>query len=211
MQRSTILCLTTSLFFLALVSCGSSKVTAGYVEKPLTTTVYDVRYFSDPQTDYVYKANIAIYGNALTGIFIAKKINDKTHRVVFTTEFGNKLIDCEISPTDFKVNAIVPELDRKIIVNTLREDFRLLLREQFVVQKQFEDTENTIYQSADGKNSNYLFVSKKAKKLVKIVNASPRKEKINLSFTSEKDIFAEDITIAHYNIKLKIVLHYFKP
>lgn len=211
MQKSTILYLTTSLFFLVLVSCGSNKVTTGYAETPRTTSVYDVAYFSDPQTDYVYKANITIYGNELTGIFIAKKINDTTHRVVFTTEFGNKLIDCEISETHFKVNSIVSELDRKIVVNTLRDDFRLLLRKQFAVQKQFEDAENTIYQSADGNNTNYLFASKKAKKLVKIVKASPRKEKINLSFTSEKDIFAEDITITHYNIKLKIVLHYFKP
>jgi hypothetical protein len=209
MQKSTIPFLATSLF-LVLVSCGSNKLTQGYNERMPEVAVFEVPYFANPETDYVYKANITIYGNELTGIFIAKKINADTHRVVFTTEFGNKLIDVEISETDFKVNSVVDELNRKIVLNTLRDDFRLLLRRQFAVQQQFENAENTIYQSADGKNSNYLFVSKTSKKLVKIVNASPRKEKINLSFTSEKDIFAEDITITHYNIKLKITFHYFK-
>lgn len=210
MQKSTILFLTTSLFLL-LVSCGSNKLMQGYRERIPEVSVFEVPYFASPETDYVYKANITIYGNELTGIFIAKKINDTTHRVVFTTEFGNKLIDVEISEADFKINSIVDELNRKIVLGTLRDDFRLLLRRQFAVQQQFENAENTVYQSADAKNSNYLFVSKTSKKLVKIVNATPRKEKIKLSFTSEKDTFAEDIAIIHNNIKLKIELHHFKP
>lgn len=208
MQKLTRPFLAISLFL--LVSCGANKVTDGYLATKSDPSVYSVPYFSDAKTDYVYKANISIYGNELTGIFIAKKINETTHRVVFTTEFGNKLIDFEISETDFKVNSIVSELDRKLVINTLRDDFRLLLRNRFLVDRQFENAENTIYQSADGKKINYLFVSKTSKKLVKIVNASARKEKINLSFTSENDIFADAITIIHHNIKLKIVLHYFK-
>jgi len=196
---------------LLLVSCGSNKITAGHTERMPERAVFEVPYFSDAQTDYVYKANINIYGNELTGIFIAKKIDSATHRVVFTTEFGNKLIDFEISENDFKVNSIVAELDRKIVVNTLKSDFRLLLRKQFAVQKQYESEEHTIYESADGKQLNYLFVAKKGKNLVKIVNASPRKEKINLSFTSENNIFAERVFITHQNIKLTIEFNFFKP
>jgi hypothetical protein len=103
---------------IVLVSCGS--VTKNYTPKKLDKTSYDVPYFSDSKTDYVYKTNISVYGNELSGIFIAKKINDTTHRIVFTTEFGNKLMDFEISENDFKVNSIVSELDRKILINTLK-------------------------------------------------------------------------------------------
>jgi hypothetical protein len=194
-----------------LASCASHKVVEGYTSKIPERQMYAVPYFSDPETDYVYKANIMIYGNELTGIFIVKKLDDTTHRVVFTTEFGNKLIDVEVSENDFKVNSIVAELDRKIVINTLKADFRLLLRKQYAVAAQFENPENKVYQSQEGKLFNYLFTSKRDGKLLKIVQTSARKEKINLSFTTENNIFAQRIVITHQNIKLRIEFNYFKP
>lgn len=209
MQKSTIQFLLINCFLaIVLVSCGS--VTKNYTPKKLDKTSYDVPYFSDSKTDYVYKTNISVYGNELSGIFIAKKINDTTHRIVFTTEFGNKLMDFEISETDFKVNSIVSELNRKILINTLKEDFRLLLKKQYLIQEQFENESNDIYKSADGKRDNYIYISKKDQKLEKIVHASKTKEKFTLYFNSENNIFAEKIQIIHQNIKLKIELNYFK-
>ena len=120
MQKSTIPFFLINCFLaIVLVSCGS--VTKNYTPKKLDKTAYTVPYFAEPKTDYVYKTNITVYGHELSGIFIAKKINDTTHRVVFTTEFGNKLFDFEISEKTFKVNSIVSELDKKILINTLKE------------------------------------------------------------------------------------------
>ncbi|HEY1195142.1 hypothetical protein [Flavobacterium sp.] len=209
MQKSTIqFLLINCLLAIVLVSCGS--VTKNYTPKKLDKTAVEVPYFSDSKTDYVYKTNISVYGNELSGIFIAKKINDTTHRIVFTTEFGNKLMDFEISENAFKVNSIVSELDRKILINTLKEDFRLLLKKQYLIQEQFENESAEIYKSKDGKRDNYIFISKKEQKLEKIVHASKTKEKFTLLFNSENNIFAEKIQIIHQNIKLKIELNYFK-
>ncbi|HEU0124703.1 MAG TPA: hypothetical protein VFQ56_00220 [Flavobacterium sp.] len=209
MQKSTIQFLLINCFLaIVLVSCGS--VTKNYTPKKLDKTAVEVPYFSDSKTDYVYKTNISVYGNELSGIFIAKKINDTTHRIVFTTEFGNKLMDFEISENAFKVNSIVSELDRKILINTLKEDFRLLLKKQYLIQEQFENESAEIYKSKDGKRDNYIFISKKEQKLEKIVHASKTKEKFTLLFNSENNIFAEKIQIIHQNIKLKIELNYFK-
>jgi phosphoribosylformylglycinamidine (FGAM) synthase PurS component len=191
-----------------LVSCGS--VTKNYTPKKLDKTSYEVPYFSEPKTDYVYKTNITVYGHEISGIFIAKKINDTTHRVVFTTEFGNKLFDFEISETTFKINSIVSELDKKILINTLKEDFRLLLKKEYLIQEQFENESDNIYKSADGNRDNYLFVSKKDQKLEKLVRSSKTKEKITITFTLENDIFAKKVVILHQNIKLRIELNYFK-
>ena len=209
MQKSTIqFLLINCLLAIVLISCGS--VTKNYTPKKLDKTTIEVPYFSDSKTDYVYKTNITVYSHEMSGIFIAKKINDTTHRVVFTTEFGNKLMDFEISENDFKVNSIVSELDRKILINTLEEDFRLLLKNKYLIQEQFENEENNIYKSSDGKRDNYLFFSKKDQKLEKVVRSSKTKDKLTITFTLENDIFAKKIVILHQNIKLKIELNYFK-
>ncbi|KAF2336406.1 hypothetical protein [Flavobacterium daemonense] len=209
MQKSTIQFLLINCFLaIVLVSCGS--VTKNYTPKKLDKTSIEVPYFANSRTDYVYKTNITVYGHELSGIFIAKKINDTTHRVVFTTEFGNKLLDFEISEKTFKVNSIVSELDRKILINTLEEDFRLLLKKEYQIQEQFENEYFDIYKSVDGDRDNYLFFSKKGQKLEKIVRASKAKEKITITFTLENDNFAKKVVILHQNIKLTIELNYFK-
>lgn len=209
MQKSTIQFLLINCF-LAIVLVSCSSVTKNYTPKKLDKTAVEVPYFSEPKTDYVYKTNITVYGHDMSGIFIAKKINDTTHRVVFTTEFGNKLFDFEISETTFKVNSIVSELDKKILINTLKEDFRLLLKKDYLIQEQFENESENIYKSEDGNRDNYLFVSKKEQKLQKLVRSSKTKEKITITFTLENDIFAEKVVILHHNIKLKIELNYLK-
>lgn len=209
MQKSTTLFLLISIALLVLLnSCGSNPVRK-MDKKVIDTKVYNAPYFSNAAMDYVYKANIAVYGNELSGIFIVKKLNETTHRVVFTTEFGNKLMDFEISDSEFKVNSIVEELDRKILINTLKKDFRILLKQDYTVEKQFEDEQNIIYESKMGTNYNYLFLSKTGGGLSKIVHSSKRKEKIIIYCTSENNIFAEKIVIQHQNIKLRIELNYF--
>jgi len=209
MQKSTIQYFLINCFLaIVLVSCGS--VTENYTPKKLDKTAVEVPYFKDSKTDYVYKTNITVYGHEMSGIFIAKKINDTTHRVVFTTEFGNKLLDFEISEKTYKVNSIVSELDRKVLINTLTEDFRLLLKKDYLIQEQFENESDNIYKSANGDRDNYLFVSKKDQKLEKVIRSSKTKEKITITFTLENDIFAKKVVILHHNIKLKIELNYFK-
>jgi hypothetical protein len=198
-----------SVLILVFTSCATNKVVKDYKTVPLEKSSLEVTYFSDPTIDYVYKANISVYGNELTGIFIAKKINDTTHRVVFTTEFGNKLLDFEITENDFKVNFILEELDRKILISTLVTDFRLLLRSHYSIINQYENNENTVYQALDKSKINYLFISKPTNRLSQIVHSSKRKEKIKLFFTAKSNIFAENIVIQHQNLKLKIELNYF--
>ncbi|WP_300565716.1 hypothetical protein [Flavobacterium sp.] len=205
MQKLTIRFSIISIVTLLLFSCKSYQIQDA-VKKEKTITEFKNPYFSNQATDYVYKANIEIYGNKLGGIFIAKKINDTLHRVVFTTEFGNKLLDFEMSENNFKVNYILDDLNRKIIINTLKDDFRLLLKANHQIDAVFEKEPFVIYKSIDNKRFNYFFESKKENKLMKLVNTSKTKEKVTFEFSSKNGIFAENIKITHQNIKLKIEL-----
>lgn len=206
MQKWMIRFLLISLLSLFFFSCKSYQI-ENAKKKENGVATFDNRYFSNPETDYVYKAHIEVYGNQLSGIFIAKRMNDTLHRVVFTTDFGNKLLDFELSENDFKVNYIMEDLNRKIIVNTLRDDFRLLLKTRHAVTDVFENDDFVIYKSADKKRFNYFYESKKENKLTRLINATKSKEKIIFGFESKNSIFAEHITIQHKNIKLKIELN----
>lgn len=199
-------------FFLVFIcqSCGTNNVIKDQKKVTTKEANYYPSYFSSKEIDYVYKANIFVYGNELSGIFIAKKINDDIHRVVFTTEFGNKLLDFEIGEEEFKVNFIVSELDKKILVNTLKKDFRLLLKKEFKISESYTDETTLILKALNKNKYDFVVLSKIDNKLTNIIHASKRKQKINISFNAKNNTFAENIVIQHYNIDLKIVLNYFK-
>jgi hypothetical protein len=112
MQKLMIRYLLISAFFTLFISCKSYQVQDA-VSVDNSLQFVQNQYFSDVSLDYVYKTHIEIYGNKMGGIFIAKRINDSIHRMVLTTDFGNKLLDFEISENSFKVNFIIDNLDKK--------------------------------------------------------------------------------------------------
>ena len=210
MQKSTIPFLIISFFLLVVLNSCAVKTVKDFDKIPVSKAIYKTPYFSDKSVDYVYKSSISVYGRDFGGIFIAKKINETTHRIVFTTEFGNKLFDFEIAGNEFKVNFILEELDRKIIVNMLKRDFMLLLINEFQVDEEFENTDFTVLKSKEDKRFNFLFVSKKNIKLEKLVHSTKSKEKISIEYLSENNTLAEKIIIDHKNIKLRIELNFLR-
>lgn len=208
MQKWTIRLLLISISFF-LFSCKTYQISGEKLEISNSKVILNP-YFSNENLDYVYKTHIEVYGNDLSGIFVTKKINDSIHRVVFTTDFGNKLLDFEISNNSFKVNYVVEDLDRKLILNTLEKDFKLLLKQSFVVDEMFENEEYYIYKSNEGKRFNYIYQSKADDQFIKIIQTSKRKEKLRLNFDSKEGKIAENILILHQNIKLTISLNKFE-
>lgn len=195
-----------SSLFVLFISCKTYEIpNATKIESNQKN--FQNLYFSDSEKDYVYKASIEVYGKQLGGIFVAKKMNDTLHRAVLTTDFGNTLLDFEVSENSFKVNYCVDELNKKIVLNTLKDDFRLIFRQNHVVEEVFENQSHTIYKIRDGKRFNYLSENKSQQKLIQLIHASKTKEKVVIRFEGKNTTFAEKINVEHKNIKLKIELN----
>lgn len=162
-------------------------------------------YFSS-NADYVYKCQMDIYNNDVSGILIIKKISESTHRVVMTSDFGNKMIDFEISENDFKLNYVLSDLDKKMVINFLKNDFQKLLKRKFIIKESFENNDSNIYLSENKKNTYYFFFNKETNLLKKIIYTQNNKEKIDFSFEAKKPTFAETIEIQHKDFKINIKL-----
>ena len=197
------------LLIVGLASC-SLKTTEGLRSATIDTAVVENNYFSNAGLDYVYKAKLDIYGNYFGGILIIKKMGADSHRVVFTTEFGNKLFDFLYEGDTFTKNYVVEDLDRKLIINTLKRDFQILLKERSKVIEQWEGNQETIYKTEFDNRYNYYKFSSENKQLKEIVHTSAVKEKINLIFTSVDKVTAQTIQMNHQNIKLTIALEKFE-
>ncbi len=198
----------TSVFFLLLFSC-SLPTTKGYLEQASLDKNIRNNYFSSEETDYVYKAKINIYNKNFGGILIIKKTGADQHRIVFTTEFGNKIFDFVITNDSFKVNYIVDELNKKLIISTLQNDFKILVQQDVMVVKQFDSIAKIIYQTIfDKKYDLYYFFLKENQTLFKIIKSSKTKEKVIFDFLEVYNNRLTKIDILHQNFKLKIHLNY---
>ncbi|GER58320.1 hypothetical protein [Patiriisocius marinus] len=200
--------LLSSLLILTLFSCGP-KIIKG-LEVPVSKQNIGSPYFSDLSKDYVYKAKLDIYGNYFGGILIVKKISEVKHRVVFTTEFGSKIFDFLYDGDTFTKNFILPDLDRKIVVNTLEKDFRILITEKTDVVSQYQNSEYDVFETANSDGGNLFSENVESKQLYSIANAPNGRIKILITFNDVEENIAKKININHNNIKLSIALEYLK-
>ncbi len=199
-----------SFFAIFSLSSCSLKTTEGLRSISFSKTEVKNPYFSNPEIDYVYKAKIEVYGKNFGGILIVKKTGQQIHRIVFTTEFGSRLFDFQYEDDNFIKNFVIEDLDKNFIINILRDDFKLLINEEAKILEAFGSDNENVYKTQNKNRFNYYFVYLESGRLLKIVNTSKRKEKVEIDFISSDGEIAEIISIKHNNIKLSIDLEKFK-
>ncbi|WP_430614471.1 hypothetical protein [Flavobacterium sp. JP2137] len=188
-----------------LLSLNSCK--PFHIEGKNATVVQDTvvnNYFSDYQQETLYRARIEVYGKQLTGLFVAKRIGVATHRMVFTSDFGNTLFDFTLGPDSFQANYVMDDLNKKIILRVLQRDFAALVRIDNPVDKRLDLGESWGYESSEDRK--FFRVNKENGQLEKIVLYSKYKSKVDVSFTTAAQGQLRTIEIIHHQIDLKIVL-----
>lgn len=197
-----------SIFIVVFLYSCSLSTTKGLLEHVPKKEYITNGYFSNLDKDYVYKAKLQILRHHFGGILIIKKIGKDHHRVVFTTEFGNKLFDLELKDNDFEVNFILDKLNKKLILNMLQHDFQTLLNQNNKIKNQFSSEEEDIFQSNTKKFQNYYVFSKGSNELKKIVSASKNKEKLIISFLVTENGISTSINLSHKKFRAKMDLNY---
>ena len=192
-----------SSFCLLFLACGSYPKKQNFQVEQDATNIFHNPYFSNATKDYVYKANIEAYENIFSGIFIVKKLGNSSHRIVFTTEMGNKIFDFSFVEGTFKVNFIIDAMDKAILINILKKDFKILVEEELSVIKSYS-LENTLVHETTVDCKTYFYF--KTQQLDKIVRVGHGKEKVTFLFSEISDTIANQIKILHSNIKLNINL-----
>ncbi|AYN69338.1 hypothetical protein D1013_19075 [Euzebyella marina] len=195
-----------SICFLLIFGCASYPKKNNFKVVTKETPPQNVLnpYFSNPDKDYVYKANIDALGNKIGGLFIIKKLGEKTHRILFTTEMGNTLFDFSFQQNGFTVNRILKELDKKILINILKRDLKALVLEKPAVEQVFSKTNNRLIETNILSKKHYFYFD--SEDLKDIVRTRNGKVIVKHHFANIENDFAGQINITHENIQLKITL-----
>ncbi len=192
-----------SFILISITDCSTVPQSSGNKD---TITGVKNRYFSDPEQEYFYRAQITAYGTDFSGMFILKKIAEDAHRIVMTGDFGNKMLDAEISESTFRINYILPNLDRTVIKNVLEKDFRILVKENYATTEKRTESAHDIYRSFHNKTYCDLYFERESGMLTQIIVNEKSKASSFFNYEAKNPIFAERIEILHQDIKLQIIL-----
>lgn len=198
MQKLALLCLVCSFIY----SCKSTEISGNIV----TSEVIENVYFSNSAIDYIYNAEITAFSKEFSGIIIVKRINSDAHRVVMTSDFGNTLMDFTISESEFKINYILEDFNKRLLLNVLKEDFRMLTQTNIQTFSKDDSVDyNVYYSKLDNKNSKYVY-SNSENRLSKIYLLKNNKEIVIFEFSDIEENISSKIEINHKNIPLQIKL-----
>lgn len=163
-------------------------------------------YFNNTEEDYIYQAKINAFSKEFTGLFIAKKIDKTSHRVVLTSDFGNTLLDFTITENDFKVNYVLDDLNKKPLIKMFENDFRILLQSEIqTIGKSNFETEINYYLKYGNNNLEYSYKIKD-NELFQIKKLKKNKEIVTFDFKEISQDKCSSIVIEHKNWPISIQL-----
>jgi hypothetical protein len=201
--RMRFLLLSSSLLF--LFSCGS-------VYRKMEKTSGDpscLQAFKPVFTKALYNTKVDVVGNHLSGLLLMKTMPDSSTRLVFSNELGFKYFDFEFAPGGaFKVYYVLPQMNKKAVLTTLRKDFELLLMQHL-------ETGNSVVRKKDGllyydfpqqKGNNYYITDTACRRLVRLERASRRKPVVTAVMQDYTGGMPDSIGISHANFNFTIGL-----
>ena len=116
---------------------------------------------------------------------------------------GYMIFDFSFLNDTFKVNFIIEDMNKSILINILKKDFKTLVQEKIPVIKSYSSQDTLVYETTLSNKKHFYFKTQQLNKIIRVNNG---KEKVTFLFSEINDIIANQIKILHSNIKLKINL-----
>lgn len=166
--------------------------------------------FKNNFSKVLFKSEIIIYKNRLSGLIFIKLMPDNSYRINFITELGLKIFDFEIKGENFKVVYCIEKINKKKLIQVLKEDFTLMLLENKLNDKAIlyknKETQENVFRFHNKNGYNYYYLDSNAMTLNKIENSGFLSRRLEICFSDFKNNFPSKIDIKHDHIKLNVHL-----
>ncbi len=165
--------------------------------------------FKPEFTTTIYTTRVNIIGNYISGLLFIKAMPDSSTRLVFSSEMGLSIFDFEFARNgDFKVHHIIKKMNRKAVIRTLQQDFKLILMQNlnFETAGVFKKQDSIYYGFPQKKGSNYYITDLNCENLLRIEKASKRKAIVEIDLNDYENGIPDTIGIRHTNFEFTIGL-----
>lgn len=154
----------------------------------------------------LYATQVDILQHHLSGLLLFKPMEDSSMRVVFASEMGLKFFDFEFGKDgSFTKHYMLPKMDKKAVVKTLRKDFEMVLMRQDPATAEVLTNGAERYTAFKLKKGKiYYITSKDCSELVRVENGSRRKPVVEVFLTHYTNGVPDSIFVQHKKVKFTI-------
>ena len=197
---------------LLLTSCLAILLGCSSVYKNLqhtTGSINDLDKFRPSFASALYNTDVDVMGNHLSGLLLMKRMPDSSLRLVFSNEMGFKYFDFEFSKTgNFKVYSIIPQMNKKAVLKTLRKDFELIMMNNLDSSKLHTRKQDSLvyYTFKQDKGYYHYITNPNASALVRMERASKRKPVVQVTMQDYVNGIPDTIGISHNKFDFTIGL-----
>src|SRR5450432_659568 len=163
----------------------------------------------------IYKISVDVLGKHISGLLLIKYMPDSSTRIVFSNEMGFSFFDFGfLTGNGFKVYQVVPQMNKKALIKTLRKDFELVMFRNMDSSKYYALSDsNLVYHDFPQSNGiNYYITDPSCRQLVKMQRASNKKPVMEAFMDKGSPGDSPDsISIRHLNFNYSISLKKVNP
>ena len=158
-------------------------------------------------TTLMYDMQIHYKKNDFSGILLIKPVENNSIRMALTSVFGMTIFDFELNEKEFRVNRCFQPMQKKMILNLFRKDFRALFSYQLpqvIDAKVYEKEQAPVgykINTSDGKTY-YLIQNSQLKKIEMPAFITSLK----IDFQNYKNNLPGRVIIKHPSLKLNMQL-----
>jgi hypothetical protein len=154
----------------------------------------------------LYATQVDILQHHLSGLLYFKPMEDSSMRVVFMSEMGMKFFDFEFAEDgSFTKHYMLPKMDKKAVVKTLRKDFEMVLMRQdpsTATVYNMNGLRYTAFGLAKGKI--YYITDADCKTLLRVENGSKRKPVAEAYLSHYRNGVPDSLLVQHKKVKFTI-------
>ena len=157
----------------------------------------------------LYKTQVDVAGNHLSGLLLIKRMPDSTLRMVFSNEMGFKFFDFEFGKDgSFKVYSVISQMNRKAVLKTLHHDLELLLMQDMDFSKAFtRKGDGLLYHVFPKKKGFHYYITDSSfSTLVRLERATDKKVITETIMKDYVDGIPDTIGISHKTFEFTIGL-----
>lgn len=192
---------TLALSALIILTCSCTNYYR-HLEPATAATGAQSALFSQQTEGLAYDTNVRFRKTEVSGILFIQPQDSSRYRMAMTTKMGQKIFDFSLDPQNFTVNYCFPQLNRKIILQLLEADLRLLTQQfdsRSATVRTFTDTQRqqTVFRIKNGKSYLYFRYDPTTQLLAGIESGNKRRPKIIAGLQDYQGTLPQRISLEH--------------
>ena len=142
---------------------------------------------------------------------VIKYLSRESCRVIYITEVGIKVFDMEFFRNDnFKLHYCVDAINRKVIIQTLKNDIGLMLTDiplnKKIILSEDRKQNKTLIKSTAGITTSFYLLNNASLRMEEILTKKNFQKKVVIQYFSNNRSELDSVRISHYNLRLNIQL-----